>query len=91
MKGQKFSVNGGREESSTEQMSFGQGGKRNFCVNFSSDRYGNDKQQNFEVGYVVLLKRDSEQNEWPMEIIEEVMSDYNGFFRSVKLRIRKPK
>ena len=32
--------NGGGEESSTQQMSFGQGGKRNFCVNSSSDRNG---------------------------------------------------
>ena len=46
----------------------------------------NDKQQNFEVGDVVLLKQGSERNEWPMAIIEEVMPDYNGIVRSVKLR-----
>ena len=49
----------------------------------------NDKQQNFEVSDVVLLKRDSEQNEWPMAMIEEVMLDYNGIVRSVKLLIGK--
>ena len=71
-------------------MTFGQGRKRNFCVNFSSDRNGNDKQRNFGVGCVVLLKRGSEQNEWLMAIIEEVMSDYNGILSSVKLWIRNP-
>ena len=60
-------------------MSFGQGGKRNFCVNFISDRNGD----------VVLLKRDSEQNKWAMTIIEELMPGYNGISRSLKLRIRK--
>ena len=38
---------------------------------------------------MVLLKRDSERNEWPMAIIEEVMPDYNGIVRSVKLQIGK--
>ena len=60
-------------------MSFGQGGKRNFCVNFISDRNGD----------VVLLKRDSEQNKWAMTIIEELMPGYNVISRSLKLRIRK--
>ena len=35
---------------------------------------------------MVLFKLDSEQNEWPMVMIEEVMPDYNGIVRSVKLR-----
>ena len=47
------------------------------------------KQRNFEAGDVVLLKRDSEQNEWLRAIIEEVMPDYNGIVRSVKLWIEK--
>ena len=38
---------------------------------------------------MVLLKRDSERNEWLMAIIEEVMPDYNGIVRGVKLRIGK--
>ena len=38
---------------------------------------------------MVLLKRDSERNEWPMAITEEVMLDYNGIVRSVKLWIGK--
>ena len=38
---------------------------------------------------MVVLKRGSERNEWPMAIIEEVMPDYNGIVRSVKLRIGK--
>ena len=49
----------------------------------------NDKQRSFEVDDVVLLKRDSEQNEWLIAITEEVMLDYNGVVRSVKLRIGK--
>ena len=51
----------------------------------------NEKQRNFEVGDVVLLKRDNERNEWPMAIIEEDMPDYHGIVRSVKLRIGKSK
>ena len=49
----------------------------------------NDKQRSFEVDDVVLLKRDSERNEWLIAITEEVMLDYNGVVRSVKLRIGK--
>ena len=36
---------------------------------------------------MVFLKQDSKRNEWPMATIEEVMLDYNGIVRSVKLRI----
>ena len=40
---------------------------------------------------MVLLKRDSERNEWPMAIIKEVMPYYNGIVRSVKLWVGKSK
>ena len=38
---------------------------------------------------MVVLKRGSERNEWPMAIIEEVMPDYNVIVRSVKPWIGK--
>ena len=63
--------------------------KKEFLCQHQFRQKWNDKQRNFEVGDVVLLKWDSEQNEWPMEIIEEVMPDYNDIVRSVKPRIRK--
>ena len=57
--------------------------KKEFLCQLQFRQKWNDKQRNFEVGDVVLLKRGSERNEWPMAIIEEVMPDYNGIVRSV--------
>ena len=65
--------------------------KKEFLCQLQFRQKWNDKQRNFEVGDVVLLKRDNEQNEWPMAIIEEDMPDFNGIIRSVKLRIGKSK
>ena len=63
--------------------------KKEFLCQLQFRQIWNDKQRNFKVGDVVLLKRDSERNEWLMAIIEEVMPDYNGIVRGVKLRIGK--
>ena len=38
---------------------------------------------------MVLLKQDSEQNEWSIEVIEDVMPDSNGIVKSVKVYTRK--
>ena len=61
--------------------------KKKFLCQLQFRQKWNDKQRNFEVGDVVLLKRDNERNEWPVAIIEEDMLDYNGIVRSIKLRI----
>ena len=63
--------------------------KKEFLCQLQFRQKWNDKQRNFEVGYVILLKRGSERNKWPMAIIEDVIPDYNGIVRSVKLRIEK--
>ena len=63
--------------------------KKKFLCHFQFRQKWNDKLQNFQVGGAVLLKRDSERNKWPMAIIDEVMPDYIGVVRSVKLRIWK--
>ena len=63
--------------------------KKEFLCQLQFRQKWNDKQRNFEVGDVILLKRGSERNKWPMAIIEDVIPDYNGIVRSVKLRIGK--
>ena len=63
--------------------------RKEFLCRLQFRQKWNDKQRNFKVGDVVLLKRDSERNEWPMAIIEEVMPKYNGIVRGAKLRTGK--
>ena len=63
--------------------------KKEFLCQLQFWQKWNEKQWNFEVGDVVVLKRGSERNEWPMAIIEEVMPDYNVIVRSVKPWIGK--
>ena len=60
--------------------------KKEFLTQLQVRQKWVNEKRNFQVGDIVLLKEDSQRNEWPMAIIEEVMSDSNGLVRSVKLR-----
>ena len=60
--------------------------KKEFLTQLQVHQKWVNEKRNFQVGDIVLLKEDSQRNEWPMAIIEEVMSDSNGLVQIVKLR-----
>ena len=68
---------------------FWQRWRKEFLMTLQPRQKWNEKQKNFVVGDIVLLKVDASCNQWPMAKVVQVHKDSEGVVRSVQLLIGK--
>ena len=68
---------------------FWQRWRKEFLMTLQPRQKWNEKQKNFVVGDIVLLKADASCNQWPMAKVVQVHKDSEGVVRSVQLLIGK--